>query len=146
MKVVNWIHYMMKETKSWQKENDNHSVTTSGGNCDVTAFLRPKQKLSWTTNKSTSKSSHSRIGFTLKGWKALGMAAQPALTWATLQLITIPSIVIKVLQPGPGWSALCWLDAWIDAWKLNTLNWIESMTNLMTFWHLNESLYIKKIK
>ena len=50
MKVVNWIHHMMKETKSWKKENDNHSVTTSGGNCDVTAFLRQKQKLSWTTH------------------------------------------------------------------------------------------------
>ena len=33
---------MMKETKSWKKDNDNHNVTTSGGNCDVTAFLRLK--------------------------------------------------------------------------------------------------------
>ena len=84
-------------------ENDKHNVTTSGGNCDVTAFLRLKALLNHTqsTSKSRGQASHP------KGWKALGMAAQPALTWATLQLITIPSIVIKVLQPGPGWSALC---------------------------------------
>ncbi len=42
MKVVNWIHHMTKETKSQEKVNDNHNATSSGGNCDVTAFLRPK--------------------------------------------------------------------------------------------------------
>ncbi len=40
-KDTSLIH-TLKETKSWKKENDNHSVTTSGGNCDVTAFLRLK--------------------------------------------------------------------------------------------------------
>ena len=45
--------------------------------------------------------------------------------------IGLPWQILTKLQPS---------KAWIDAWKLNTLNWTESMTNLMTFGNLNESL------
>ena len=44
------------------------------------------------------------------GWKALGMAAPPALTWATLHLITTPSIVIKALQGIQDWDGVPLVD------------------------------------
>ena len=42
------------------------------------------------------------------------MAAQPALTWATLQLITIPSVVIEVLQVNQDRDGVPFVDYMLD--------------------------------